>query len=160
MTTEVRLAVTSEKGLMENLLQLYMYDFTEFTDVDINPNGMYNVFPDFDSYWEEQRAYQPYIIRVNDAIAGFALVKETTTETRKYNYLAHFFVLRKYRRQGTGKEAAIYLFSALKGEWELYQIIRNVPAQKFWTKIIDEFTGGVYEGKIENGRRYQTFWSR
>lgn len=159
MAIELRLASTSEKGLMSNLLQLYMYDFTEFTDVDINPSGLYNIFSDFDLFWENQKEFKPYVFRVNDAIAGFALVKEITTETRKYNYLAHFFVLRKFRRQGIGKEAAVHLFRTLKGEWELYQIIRNEPAQKFWAQIIDDFTDGEYEEKIENGRRYQTFRS-
>ncbi len=36
MTIDVRLASINEKDLFRNLLQLYMYDFTEFTDVDIN----------------------------------------------------------------------------------------------------------------------------
>ncbi|MNL51879.1 hypothetical protein D3C87_1750150 [compost metagenome] len=137
-----------------------MYDFTEFTDVDINLDGLYTILPDFDSYWLEQKDNQPYIIRVNNALAGFALIKEVTNERRIYNYLAHFFILRKFRRQGIGKEVARNLFSSFKGEWELYQLVRNEPAQKFWTKIINEYTEGEYEEKIENGRRYQTFFSK
>jgi predicted acetyltransferase len=159
MTVDVRLASLNEKKLFQNLLQLYMYDFTEFTDVDINQNGLFNIFQDFDSYWIEQDDNRPYIIRKNDNIAGFALVKIITTDTRRYNYLAHFFVMRKYRRQGLGKEIARILFDSQKGEWELYQLDRNEPAQIFWTRIINEYTNGNYEEKYEPGRRYQTFYS-
>jgi predicted acetyltransferase len=160
MTINTRIAMKNEKDLFKNLLQLYMYDFTEFTDVDINGDGLYNIFSDFDSYWLEQKQNQPYIVRVNEAIAGFALIQEVTNELRKYNYLAHFFIMRKYRRQGIGKEVAIQLFHSLKGEWELYQLERNEPAQKFWKKIINEYTNGNYREKFENGRRYQTFFSK
>jgi predicted acetyltransferase len=159
MTVDVRLASLNEKKLFQNLLQLYMYDFTEFTDVDINQNGLFNIFQDFDSYWIEQDDNRPYIIRKNDNIAGFALVKIITTDIRRYNYLAHFFVMRKYRRQGLGKEIARILFDSQKGEWELYQLDRNEPAQIFWTRIINEYTNGNYEEKYEPGRRYQTFYS-
>ncbi|MGO4533240.1 GNAT family N-acetyltransferase [Paenibacillus sp. 2TAF8] len=160
MNINISKAMKNEKDLFKNLLQLYMYDFTEFTDVDINVDGLYNIFSDFDSYWIDQKENQPYIVRVNDAIAGFVLIKEVKNEIRKYNYLAHFFIMRKYRRQGIGKEVAIKLFNSLQGEWELNQLERNKPAQKFWTKIINEYTNGNYKEKFENGRKYQTFFSK
>lgn len=160
MNINISNAMKNEKDLFKNLLQLYMYDFTEFTDVDINVDGLYNIFSDFDSYWIDQKKNQPYIVRVNDAIAGFVLIKEVKNEIRKYNYLAHFFIMRKYRRQGIGKEVAIKLFNSLQGEWELNQLERNKPAQKFWTKIINEYTNGNYKEKFENGRKYQTFFSK
>ncbi|WP_018757209.1 hypothetical protein [Paenibacillus terrigena] len=77
-----------------------------------------------------------------------------------YNYLAHFFILRKYRKQGLGREVARTIFNSRLGEWELYQLVRNKPAQLFWTRVINEFTNGNYEEKYEEGRRYQTFFSK
>ncbi|MFD0618136.1 hypothetical protein ACFQZR_11735 [Paenibacillus sp. GCM10027629] len=73
MTIDVRLASINEKDLFQNLLQLYMYDFTEFTDVDINQTGLYNILPDFDSYWKEQNDSQPYLIKLLEDVLSLHL---------------------------------------------------------------------------------------
>lgn len=44
-----------------------------------------------------------------------------------------------------------------KGEWELYQLENNIPAQKFWDRIIEKISDGEVNVRIENGRRYQNF---
>ncbi len=146
-----------EKTTLKNLFQLYMYDFTEYTEVDVNSEGKYNIMPDFDLFWTKPEKNYPFLISVDNQIAGFVFVKYINTEERSYNFLAHFFILRKYRKMGIGKLAAKIIINAFKGKWELYQLERNIPAQKFWTSVINELTNGLYEQKHENGRIYQTF---
>ncbi|MDR9856452.1 GNAT family N-acetyltransferase [Paenibacillus sp. VCA1] len=155
MEVVVSKASQSDRELLENLLQLYIYDFTEFTNQPIPLNGLYKIMPDFESYWIEGQSH-PYIIKANGEIAGFILTKEID-EGRKYNYLAHFFVLRKFRGMGIGKRAAEQIFRKSKGEWELNQLLKNVPAQKFWDKVIEDVSKGEVKIRIENGKRYQTF---
>lgn len=145
-----------DRRLIENLLQYYIYDFTEYTSASILENGSYNTMPDLDSYWNYPDKNHPYLIKVNGEIAGFILTKELEG-TRKYNYLAHFFILRKFRRLGIGRKAAEHVLKNSKGEWELYQLENNILAQKFWDKIIEEISDGEVNVKIENGRRYQNF---
>ncbi|MGG1636423.1 GNAT family N-acetyltransferase [Paenibacillus sp. NRS-1760] len=94
---------------------------------------------------------------MNDKIAGFALTKKVTEYDRHYNLLAHFFIMRKYRRSGVGKQAATLVIQKHSGEWELCQLERNVPAQQFWTHVIGELTNQNFDERHENGRRYQTF---
>lgn len=81
-----------------------------------------------------------------------------TKETDKdIHVLSHFFILRKYRMNGLGTASAKLLFSLFKGEWELYQLEKNIPAQKFWIRVTSEITVGNFIDKFENGRRYQFF---
>jgi predicted acetyltransferase len=113
--------------------------------------------PDFSSYFDDSDRNHPYIVRVDNEIAGFILTRELETETRKYNYLAHFFILRKFRRSGIGRQAAKIIISSYRGEWELYQLENNIPAQKFWDNVIDDISNGQVTERLENGRRYQSF---
>ncbi|MGO4697103.1 GNAT family N-acetyltransferase [Paenibacillus sp. 2TAB26] len=157
LNVEIKLAHTEEKITMTHLLQLYMYDFTEYTDAAVNSSGLYSQLTDWENYWQESDAYFPYIVTVNDEIAGFALTKKVNQNDRHYNLLAHFFIMRKYRRSGVGKQAAKLVIQKHSGEWELYQLERNVPAQDFWTNVIGELTNGNFVERHENGRRFQTF---
>lgn len=158
MKVDVRKAISRiEKTALENLLQLYMYDFTEYTDSDVNLVGRYTIMPDFDLYWAEADTNYPFLIFVDDHIAGFAFVKNINTDERSYHYLAHFFILKKFRKKGIGKQAAKIIINSYAGEWELYQLERNIPAQTFWRRIITELTDGRYDERHENGRVYQTF---
>ncbi|GAV11826.1 putative GCN5 N-acetyltransferase [Paenibacillus sp. NAIST15-1] len=67
------------------------------------------------------------------------------------------FVMRKFRRTGVGQIAAEHIFQQYGGEWELHQLENNVPAQRFWDKVIDEISNGTITVKMENGKRYQRF---
>ncbi|GIP44586.1 hypothetical protein J45TS6_30450 [Paenibacillus sp. J45TS6] len=50
MKVVIMKAALSDRTLIENLLQLYVYDFTEYTDASIDENGVYQIMPDFESY--------------------------------------------------------------------------------------------------------------
>lgn len=65
-----------QKSILRNLLELYKYDFSEFDpDDDSNPNGLYE-YKYLDHYWTEDGRY-PFLIKVDDKLAGFALVRDT-----------------------------------------------------------------------------------
>lgn len=149
-------ASRADRHLIENLIQFYIYDFTEFTGAAILEDGTFRSLPDLGTYWSELNKNHAYIIKANDEIAGFTLIKEIEG-TRKYNYLAHFFILRKYRRSGIGRKAAKEVLSKYQGEWELYQLENNIPAQNFWDKVIEDISDQEVKVRIENGRRYQNF---
>lgn len=70
--------------------------------------------------------------------------------------IAEFFVMRKYRQKGVGKAAAEKIFDQFPGGWEISQWSNNLPAQKFWQKVVAGYTDGNYntftaEGKNEAG---------
>jgi predicted acetyltransferase len=69
--------------------------------------------------------------------------------------LSEFFVLRKHRRHGFGRRAALALFGQFRGKWQLSVLPGNEPAICFWRTIIDEYPWGLYqEGKNSNDVLY------
>ncbi|MGN7492199.1 GNAT family N-acetyltransferase [Paenibacillus sp. SAF-054] len=148
-------------GRMEKLLQLYAYDFSEFTGADVDGDtGLYRVMPDFEEYWDGIGNRSIQWITVSGQIAGFAMMQHKREKDSQQHVLSHFFVLRKYRLHGVGKQAASQLFTAYAGRWELCQLEANVPAQRFWRKVIESYTYGSYHDRFENGRFIQEFTSQ
>jgi predicted acetyltransferase len=140
-------ASLEHKPLLAQLLELYLYDFSEYTLDDLSPQGYYHYWY-LDSYWTDPERF-PFLIQVGENWAGFALVRQypnpdPLSPYPTANNLAEFFVLRKYRRQKVGKTAAYQVFDRFPGQWYVAQIPENLPAQAFWRTIIAEYTRGNY----------------
>ncbi|MBW7477334.1 GNAT family N-acetyltransferase [Paenibacillus oenotherae] len=135
-----------KKPALKNLLELYRYDFTEFDPDDVNEDGLYDDYMNFDYYWTEEGRY-PFFIRVDGKLAGFALVREIgTSEHNQTIYsVAEFFVMKKYRQLGVGQHASTALFNRFHGIWRVAQIEANTPAQAFWRKTISRYTNDDYQ---------------
>lgn len=140
------------KSVLRHLIELYNYDFSEFTNDDVNEIGLYD-YKYLDNYWNEPNRF-PFFIKVDSKYAGFALIRKITNDGSidVYNSLAEFFVMKKYRERGVGRTAAINLFEKYKENWEVSVIKENKPAQMFWKKVICKYSNGTYiENKNEDG---------
>ncbi|MUK88298.1 GNAT family N-acetyltransferase [Ornithinibacillus sp. L9] len=151
MSYEIIKASFDNKETLMNLLQFYIYDFSEFIDVHVEENGRFGEYP-LNDYWTEDNHF-PYLIRLNGNYAGFALVKLIETETKSYFSISEFFIMKKYRRAGVGKFVAKDIFRLHKGDWEVFQMEKNEPAQLFWRNVIKEYTSGQFTERIEEGKR-------
>jgi predicted acetyltransferase len=145
------------KNVIKNLMQFYIYDFSEYVKCDVEENGLFGAYPYLDDYWKEENYRFPYIIKKDEKYAGFVFVRFIESEERNYFSIAEFFIMKKYRREGVGKTVAEQIFNLHKGQWEVYQKESNKPAQLFWNKIINEYTKGRFKERSENGRRIQDF---
>ena len=58
--------------------------------------------------------------------------------------------MRKYRRQGVGKIAAVLTLNRFCGRWEVHELESNMPSQIFWRRTISEYTRGKYS---------ETYWN-
>ena len=150
-------ASNDHKIVMQNLMQFYIYDFSEYVKYDVEDNGLFAPYPDLKDYWEGDNNKFPYIIKKNDKYVGFVLVKFISSKDRSYFSIAEFFILKKYRHEGIGKAIAIKVFNLHKGQWEVYQKDSNKPAQIFWNKVISEYTKGQFKERLEDGKRIQNF---
>lgn len=149
MKVTVQKVDIAEKHILRNLLELYRYDFSEFYHDDVNEEGLYG-YQYLDLYWTEAERH-PFIIRVDGKLAGFALIREIANQEWTYYWMTEFFVLRKYRRKGVGKIAAFTIFNMFPGKWQIGQIEQNIPAQKFWRKVISEYTNGNFKEEQRKG---------
>ncbi|KPV60138.1 hypothetical protein QJ48_07070 [Paenibacillus sp. A3] len=148
---EIREAGMADKPVIRNLMQLYQYESTDYTGEDPDEHGYFD-YPFLDHYWTEEGRKQdkrlPLLLTVNGSLAGFIFINNYTVYLRPGDdtySIAEFFVLKKWRRQGIGREAACQIFRHFKGAWEIRQEGDNKPAHVFWRKAIHEFTQGNYE---------------
>ncbi|HEX4445705.1 MAG TPA: GNAT family N-acetyltransferase [Polyangiaceae bacterium] len=144
-------ASSHERALLQNLAQLYCYDFSEVLEMHVAEDGRFedvNLAP----YWVDEWRH-PFLLRVEGKVAGFALIAGRSAITGQSGVfdMTEFFVLRRFRRHGVGRAAAVAAFERFRGPWEIRQREENPDATAFWRRTIDEYTGGQYE---------ETRWAR
>jgi predicted acetyltransferase len=163
LNIEVNPATVAERPILRHLMELYLYDFSEFDGADLSPLGLYE-YPYLDHYWVEP-GRSPFLVRVDGRLAGFVLVtrdKYFTGDTDAW-VIAEFFVLRRYRHKGIGEQVARRIFDQFPGTWQVGQINQNVPATAFWRKVIDRYTHGNFQERTLDNENWrgpvQTFVS-
>ncbi|GIP39722.1 acetyltransferase [Paenibacillus sp. J31TS4] len=146
MMIDVALVPYEDKTILYQLLQLYQYDSSEFDGHALNQHGFY-LYRYFDHQWAEEYR-RPFLVRVDGELAGFALVslgvpqaymKLSTAEGT--NTITEFFIMRKFRGKGVGKEVAVTLFNRFPGAWEIRQTSGNKNAHAFWRRVLASYKG-------------------
>jgi predicted acetyltransferase len=128
--------VTSNNAsTLNNLFELYTYDFTDQMPLRIQPNGRFELGPG--EVWWTQANHFAYLIQLGDELAGFALVREGSRVTGASEGMdvSEFFVLRGLRGKGVGRSAADALFRTVPGAWEVRVRRTNSAALRFWTQV-------------------------
>lgn len=143
MNIALRVPSRSDRDLIRRMMELYLYDFSEFEDSDLDEHGLYG-YGDLDYFWFEP-THAAFVVTVDEKLAGFVLVDNDVKIDGRERAITEFFILRKYRRQGIGKQVAFEVFNRLPARWEVAVIERNVPAQAFWRKAIAEYTAGNFQ---------------
>lgn len=157
MDITLHLMPVDEKALLVRLMELYNYEFSAFSNDDISEYGYYG-YDHIDDYWNEEGRF-PYLIRVDGKIAGFALICPHCDYRREADArcFGEFFIMLKYRGMGVGKQVAMRLFDQHRGPWEICYWKNNIPAGKFWTKVVEEYTGNHYQTCGTEGNHNQGF---
>ncbi|WP_098743321.1 GNAT family N-acetyltransferase [Paenibacillus sp. EZ-K15] len=145
----IELVPKRKQAVIVNLMQLYLYDFTKYLDISVNDQGLFLPYPDLDEFWKKRERKYPYLITFDQRPAGFALIERMDDAAEADYYMTEFFVMQKYRRTGLGTWAATWLFDQFQGRWKVTQVSSNIPAQAFWRKVIEFYTGGRYEEYID-----------
>jgi predicted acetyltransferase len=162
-TPSISPAKSEERPALENLVQLYCYDFSEMFPLEVGADGRFAALNDLAPYWVDEWRH-PLFILVGRTLAGFALVHERSRLTGAQGVfdMAEFFVMRRYRRQGVGRAAAFRLFETFQGPWEVRQRRENPAATSFWRKVIAGYTNGDFQESDLHGPEWtgvvQRFW--
>jgi predicted acetyltransferase len=135
-------AHAGDEACIENLMQLYHYDASEWYPLDLEADGRYKFRP-VARFWTNVNQH-PFLIYVDDALAGFAVVDDEVTETGSQFNIGYLFVAQKYRKSGIGRDVAHQLFRQFRGRWEVYQLTANTNAIAFWRATISSFTNGNF----------------
>jgi predicted acetyltransferase len=138
-------ATQADAGLLANLLELYIHDLSAaFPNVELGPDGRFG-YSRLPLYWSEPDRRFPFLIKCDGRVAGFALATRGSPASDDPDVfdVAEFFVLRRYRRSGVGRRAAILLWNRLPGRWIVRVSEGNAGALPFWSRVIAEVTGGA-----------------
>ncbi len=142
VTVTIELVPSAKKPVLWRLLQLYIYDFTEFEAMPMDEEAVFS-YRYFDEYWNPAAGEErhPYFIRVDGALAGFAMVRTVNGS----HVMSEFFVMRRFRRGGVGSSAVKLVLAVLPGKWIIHEHPANLVAQEFWPRVVREVTGGDFE---------------
>ena len=138
---------SNEAGLLANLLELYIHDLSEVFSVDIGADGRFG-YPQLPLYWTEPERRFPFFIKRSNRILGFVLI---TFADHLIHDIAEFFVLRRYRRSGVGREAAFLAWDRFPGNWTVRVSEGNAGALEFWRRATDEYTNGAVTERRREG---------
>jgi predicted acetyltransferase len=132
-------AGAQQQSVLENLLQLYIHDFSELIPLDVGDNGRFS-YKNLTPYWSDSSRL-PFLATFDGKLAGFVLVtiSELSGDGEGYD-MAEFFVLRSYRHRGIGRELAEKVWLRFPGLWQIRVMANNVAAFKFWASSIAKFT--------------------
>jgi len=146
----VRRVDRSQDATLQNLFEHYLHDMAEWFQFDYAPDGRY--------------AHDPATYRNNGAEVWFAYVGEIPIafalvgsahafiDDADAKDLDEFFVVRRYRRNGVGRDFARQVWDAYRGRWVVRVFQGNVPAVPFWRGAIAEYTDRAYHEEIRNIR--------
>ncbi|HEX4286549.1 MAG TPA: GNAT family N-acetyltransferase [Terracidiphilus sp.] len=129
--------------VLANLLELYIHDFSEFIAKDVGEDGRFG-YAQLSLYWSDPRR-RPFLARYEDKWAGFALVRKTEEDVWD---MAEFFILRRYRRTGLGRELAEKVWRRFPGRWQVRVRADNGAARAFWETSIARFADETLEAAV------------
>lgn len=132
---------------LDNLTQLYAYDFSDQVPLDLNSSGRFDI--SFGDDWWANAGHAAFIIRVNGKLAGFALARKGSRVSGADDVMdvAEFFVARAFRGKKVGTTAAHALFNAFPGKWEVRVLKTHAAALRFWSHAIASFLGRSIDGR-------------
>lgn len=133
-----------DKEIIRNLNEKYFYECSFYENMQVDDLGNFG-YDYLDAYFTDNDRWA-YILRVDDRLAGFAMVNKFFDDRQDLDFsMAEFFILRYYQGKGLGRYFAHALFDKHRGKWQAAMHCNNKKGIAFWNKIICDYTNGDYE---------------
>lgn len=128
----------NEKRKLEKLLQLYLHDLSLYFPLDFDSEKCEYKY-DLDKYFNNDFAY---FIKSDNNILGFIFIDNNGES----NYeISEMFVLNNYKDKKVGTTSVIKAFDLYKGNWTIKAVPKSEIAEKFWVKVVSEYTNNNYK---------------
>lgn len=139
---ELHEAQRDELECIENMMQFYTYDLSEWLPLKFGEHGFFSIQPEAD-YWRKQST-RPFLIKAEGELAGFVTIdNQAHFEDTQYN-IGYLFVSRRYRGRGIAAFVVSELLRTLPGQWQILHLDANQPARSFWARTIPLITQGEF----------------
>lgn len=145
MNIELKKVELKDKPVLNNLLEKYSYEFSQYDKKDVDDSGLYG-YEYLDCYWTEENRFA-YFVLADGKLAGFVMISDypEVPELQTDYCLSEFFIMYKYRRMGIGKETAFRVFTMFHGKLQLKRHPHNIASVKFWDSVVSQYTKGNYK---------------
>jgi predicted acetyltransferase len=144
MNITLRPVPQSDKAILNNLLEKYNYEFSQYDKIPFGRDGLFNYWP-LDLYWTDERR-AAYFIMADDNLAGFALINDHPECEKPLDWaVAEFFVAYPYRRMGVGSRVMEEIFRRHKGVWHIKYHTANKASVAFWNGVAQRHAAGQVE---------------
>lgn len=134
MTTRIEAASGAALTIIENLMQLYNYDLSQWYPIQLTADGRFKLRPKT-AYWARSDVH-PYLIHHDGELAGFAVIDGETHHADSHYSLSYFFIARRFRGLGVADIALRDLMANHPGRWEIYHLAINTAAARFWQRVL------------------------
>jgi len=140
-------ATKEEKTTIQNLGRFYVYEMSRYCGFlptwDTPANGLFECI-DLSSYCEQPDRHA-LLIKVDDELAGFALINKVGSTPEVDWNIGEFFIVSKFQGKGVGRYVANEIFNRFPGVWETTQIPENKAAIDFWENVVSKYSKGQFE---------------
>jgi predicted acetyltransferase len=141
-TIELHPTQRDDLQTLENLMQFYTYDLSEWLPLSLADHGFFSLQA-LSDYWRNP-AIHPFVIHVNGELAGFVTVDNATHLPGAEHNIGYLFIARRFRGQGVATFVASTLLSRFHGQWQILHLAANLPAAQFWKAAIPRLTADVF----------------
>lgn len=148
MKIELQLVPVEEKQVLKRMIELYLYDLSEYDPLALNGYGEFG-YRYLDHYWTEPER-RPFFVRIDGKLGGFVLLNRFGFTDGLDCSIAEHFIMRNYRKRGVGRRVAFEAFDRFRGLWEVRAHARNEVAKAFWRSVISDYTDGSFS-ELEKG---------
>lgn len=129
----------SQKDLLWNILQKYLYELSPFYNKKMDNKGNFP-YKYFNAYFENELGREAFLFSSNSEIIGFSLINSHSINEEKIDhFLGEFSIFPQYRKSGLAKKSADTLFENRKGKWQLVYSKDNISAMAFWNRILEKY---------------------
>lgn len=134
---ELELVTSATQPIVENLLQLFIHDLSQFRFTRPDASGRFHHDARYSSFFSDPDRCA-YLLRVGDSPVGFGLIRGLK---ERPHVMAAFFIARGVRRQKLGQRAAIEMLRRHPGVWEIPFQEENIGAARFWRELAELAAG-------------------
>lgn len=130
--------LTQDKDRLWNIFQKYLYEMTNYYDMDMNESGNYE-YKYFDAYFTEPERIVLFIYN-DEILIGFVMINNYSCIEDSIDYaIGEFTVFPHYRKKHLGMNAIEKIFEQYHGKWEIKYSNENRAAKNFWTKMTEKY---------------------
>jgi len=146
-------ATPADAPELSDLLELYQFELRTIFALARGPDGSFG-YARLPRYWSEPESHFPFLIRIGQRVAGFALATRGSPASDDPAVLdvAEFYVRTTERRAGVARRAAGLLWDRLPGRWTVRVAEANGASLAFWGAVVRDYTHGAFTIGTHAGR--------